>query len=660
MTATMGEVEGVSDLLTAACASRDDIAPDEMLTEYIRRRSRDQLAKLEADFEARTEPAAITAAQRELRDAFRDTIGGLPDRVPLEPVLVDRIHHTGVIVEPIRFTSRPGESVTATVFRPDPTDWSPPYPAVVVACGHAAAGKATDLYQQAAQLLARNGILAMVFDPVCQGERVQLVGRDGIERTGTPTRGHMLLGVGGIPLGRSVDRTIIWDGIRAIDYLCSRDDVDPGRIGMTGNSGGGTQTAYVGAIDDRVVAAAPSCYLTSFDALLEERVAEDVEQNVFNQLGFGLDHAGFIAARAPAPTLICAATDDFFPIDGTWETVRRATRLYGRLGRPERLSVVEVDGGHGYHRLLRETVVQWMIRWLRDEDRPVDEPANVVALDESTVAATPDGYAVWLPGDRTRYDALASHADTLAEQRTPVDDGELAATIASRIGIAGVPDVTVPEIDTLAEWTAGNASAAALHVLVEPGSWCPAIHVAGSGRPTLVLTDDGFDGAEVADALDAGTHRLFLDLRGLGITSPDPTAASWDGEFGACHSEALAAYRLGESIVGMRVRDLLAATQWLVNATAAATVDVTAQGDVGIPALHAACLAPSLIESCTVTGMIRSWDELARTPGAAIGYDQLVFGALERYDLPDLITARPDAISVSDLRSPEPWDPADP
>lgn len=660
MTATQLEVDGAADLLAAARQPREGIEPDEMLTAYVRRRTRDRLAELEATFEDRTDPAAITAAQRELREAFREAIGGFPDRAPLDPVVVDKFRHAGVIVEPVRFTSRPGEPVTATVYRPEPTDWSPPYPAVAVACGHSAAGKATELYQQAAQLLARHGILALVFDPVSQGERVQLVSTDGTERSGSPTRGHMLLGVGGIPLGRSVDRTVIWDGVRAIDYLCSREDVDGDRIGMTGNSGGGTQTAYVSALDDRVVAAAPSCYLTSFEALIEDRVAEDVEQNVFNQLGFGLDHAGFIAARAPAPTLVCAATDDFFPIEGTWETVRRATRLYGRLGRPERLSVVEVDGSHGYHRLLRETVVHWMIRWLRDADRPVDEPADVPALDASTIAATPDGQAVRLPDARTRYDAQAARADALSEQRKPIDGDELATAIETCLGVGELRNVDAPTAEPRARWTAGNAEAAAVHLPVESESWCPGVHVEGAGRPTVVLADAGFDEETVGAAVAAGRHRLLLDLRGIGITAPDPERASWDGEFGTCHAETLAAHRLGESIVGMRVRDLLAAARWVVDTTEADAIDVIAHGDVGIPALHAACLAPSLIGTCTVDGMIRSWDDLARTPGATVGYDHLVFGALERYDLPDLAAARPEAISVSDARIPDPWDPADP
>jgi len=230
------------------------VEPREMLPWYLRRRTKAALADAREGFEALTDPADISDYQRRLRKHFRDAIGEFPEQTPLDPTVVDSFRREGYRVETVCFESRPAHTVTATLFLPEAHAYRPPYPGVVVACGHAPEGKANDMYQGAAALLARNGLAAIVFDPISQGERHQLR-EDGDPREGPPTRGHNLQAVGSIPLGRNVASFEIWDGMRAIDYLESRDAVDGDRIGLTGNSGGGTQTAYIAALDDRVVAA---------------------------------------------------------------------------------------------------------------------------------------------------------------------------------------------------------------------------------------------------------------------------------------------------------------------------------------------------------------------------------------------------------------------
>ncbi len=129
---------------------------------------------------------------------------------------------------------------------------------VIVPCGHAHSAKAHDSYQSVGALLALNGMAALVFDPIDQGERIQLLDAKGKEVM-WGTRGHTNLGAGCILLGRNTAGYEIWDSMRALDYLQSRPEVDPKRLGCTGNSGGGTQTSQVMALEDRIKAAAPSC-----------------------------------------------------------------------------------------------------------------------------------------------------------------------------------------------------------------------------------------------------------------------------------------------------------------------------------------------------------------------------------------------------------------
>ncbi len=180
-------------------------------------------------------------------------------------------------------------------------------------------------------LLALNGMAALVFDPIDQGERGQYFGPGGWPDL-WGCKAHAMIGVGSVLLGRNTARFEIWDGMRAIDYLQSRPEVDPRRIGCTGNSGGGTQTSYLMALDDRIRCAAPSCYLTSTLRLMQTIGPDDAEQNLFGQFVGGPQEADWLLMRAPSPVLMCAATKDFFDIGGTWDSFRYAKRLYTRLG----------------------------------------------------------------------------------------------------------------------------------------------------------------------------------------------------------------------------------------------------------------------------------------------------------------------------------------
>src|SRR6185436_5862742 len=144
-----------------------------------------------------------------------------------------------------------------------------------------------------------------------------------------------LIGVGALLVGRSTASYRIWDGIRAIDYLVSRADIDAKKIGCTGCSGGGTLTSYLMALDDRIYAAAPSCYLTSLEKLFATIGPQDAEQNITGQVAFGMEHADYLTMRAPRPTLMAVATKDFFDIGGAWTTFREASLIYSKLGHGE-------------------------------------------------------------------------------------------------------------------------------------------------------------------------------------------------------------------------------------------------------------------------------------------------------------------------------------
>ncbi|MFO7906181.1 MAG: acetylxylan esterase, partial [Pirellulaceae bacterium] len=260
----------------------DEVAPKEMLHAYLMDKVYEAVDRREAEYESVETPEEIEAYQERMRQFFIEQLGGFPDRTPLNARVVGRRQRDGYRIEKVIFESQPRHFVTAILYLPD---GEPPYPGVLVPCGHSANGKARDLYQRAPILIAKNGMAALCYDPLDQGERHQLLDADGEPIITRATQGHNLAGVGAILLGRNTATYRTWDGMRALDYLAGREEVDPNRIGCTGISGGGTMTSYLMALDDRIKAAAPGCYLTSFQRLLETIGPQDTVQILTDAIG---------------------------------------------------------------------------------------------------------------------------------------------------------------------------------------------------------------------------------------------------------------------------------------------------------------------------------------------------------------------------------------
>lgn len=314
-----------------------------------------------SSYEQLKTPEQILAYQQQFRNLFIQRLGGFPERAPLNAQVTGKLPGDGYRIEKVLFESQPRHHVTATLYLPDGNG---PFPGVLVSSGHCRPGKAADYNQRFAIALAIHGMAALCYDPIGQGERSQILTPEGKPQFSSTTQEHTLMGVGSILLGTNTARYRIWDAMRAIDYLSSRPEIDAQRIGFTGCSGGGTLTSYVMALDDRVACAAPSCYLTTFRRLIETRGPQDAEQNIYGQVAAGLDQPDYVLLRAPRPTLISSTTGDFFDIQGTWDNYRQAKRIYARLGYPERVDLVEAEGGHGVQPANLLGITRWMRRWL--------------------------------------------------------------------------------------------------------------------------------------------------------------------------------------------------------------------------------------------------------------------------------------------------------
>ncbi len=305
-------------------------------------------------FAAVRTPGELEALQRDLRAAFRQSIGGLPKPLPPPTARVTgQIRAEGYTIEKLAFESLPGYFVSALLYRP--TQLTGRTSAVLSLCGHTPLGKAADAAQVLNANLARRGHIVLACDPVGQAERSQFWDSNkNAPPFGLACGEHAVLGNPLYLLGASLARYEIWDAMRAIDFLTSLAEVDAARIGCVGASGGGTQTAYLAALDQRVAAAAIVCYITTLPRRMANRIEADPdadpEQDPFGLISAGIDHAGLLAMIAPRPTLLGTARFDFFPIEGVRESFAEVRHLYEVCGRDECLARVEVPEKHGFGR----------------------------------------------------------------------------------------------------------------------------------------------------------------------------------------------------------------------------------------------------------------------------------------------------------------------
>ena len=364
------------------------------------RRSSVSRLKTKSEWEAR---------QAQTKKIFAEIAGDFPAKTPLNPKITGTVKKDGFTVEKLYFESRPGYYVTAALFLPSGKKGK--LPAILYCCGHTNDGFKG--YQHAAINLVKKGFIVLAFDPVGQGERIQYFDAAGKPRF-HPDFEHSYPGTQSFVSGRTPSNYFIWDGIRAIDYLLSRKEVDPARIGITGRSGGGTQTAMIMALDDRILAAAPECFITSYDKIFRTEAPQDAEQNLMYALKKGIDMSDFIEVRVPKPTLMVTTTRDYFSIQGARDTYNEAKNAYTAFGFPDNLSMVEDDAGHATTPKNMMALHAFFQKHLNNPGDPKIE--EVALLTEKELTVTPTGQVITSLPTETLFTLNKKYAEELTQQ----------------------------------------------------------------------------------------------------------------------------------------------------------------------------------------------------------------------------------------------------
>lgn len=446
-----------------------------------------------------------------------------PTRTPLNARIFDRSDYPGFSVEKVLFESRPGVPVTGNLYRPAAD--RAPFPAVLCPHGHWPMGRlersaAADVVARCV-LLARAGFVVLTYDMVGYGDD---------HTAGHPWRAHEALKA--LRFGVSLFGLQLWNSIRALDLLSEVADVDSGRIGCTGGSGGATQTYYLSAVDDRVRALAPVCMVSAHyqgGCPCEEPLLFHTD---------GLSTVDVVGACVPRHVLLVSVTGDWTNENEAVE-VPALRRIYELYGAEQRIVSIRHEAEHNYGRDIRQAVVRWFAGAL------AAAPVQEAALDETTIPDIPEAVLrVYTPGSagdfRDNEDALIGrlidderrHFHTAVS--TPVELAHLRSVwkplyrAAVRLNqpqrlCPGTP-WGVARTDTLEVRSCAIGRYG--HIERTPGIWILrrgtrpdryALVVAGAGKQSLF--SEGRPISVVANLLEHGYGLLAIDLLGVGEAS---------------------------------------------------------------------------------------------------------------------------------------------
>jgi len=340
--------------------------PGSQLKDHVYERSRRFFAAGDAERDRIGTADALRQRQENIRRFVVASMGGLPSSdTPLNPRVTGTVDGDGFRIEKIVFESRPRHYVTANLYLPlnRPAGRTA---AVLFLSGHHNTAKVVAEYQIVCQILARAGLIVLSQDPVGQGERLSYFEPDTkTNPVGIGTRDHDYAGMQARFVGDALGRYMLHDAMRGIDYLISRPEVDATKIGVTGNSGGGTQTSLVMLADPRVAAAAPATFIMNREIYQRTGQPQDAEQIWPGFTGAGFDHEDILLAMAPKPVCVLAVTSDFFPIEGTRRTVTRVRRIWELSDRGTALELVEDDSTHAYTPKLARAAARFFAQHLQ-------------------------------------------------------------------------------------------------------------------------------------------------------------------------------------------------------------------------------------------------------------------------------------------------------
>ncbi|HEX8038815.1 MAG TPA: alpha/beta hydrolase family protein [Chryseosolibacter sp.] len=596
--------------------------------------------------------------QQDVKARLMEITGPFPEKTPLNPVVTGTIKKEGYRIEKIVYESMPGFYVTGCLFIPAKIKGRAP--AVLNVIGHEQISYKEELDQVIILNLVKKGIVVFTIDPIGQGEHVQYFEPEiNFSSIGYSVIEHCYFGNQCFLSGVSPARYFIWDGIRAIDYLITRKEVDPGRIGVTGFSGGGTVTAYLGAFDDRVKVAIPSSWSIAARRQVETKGAQDAEATLPQSVAKGITFEDLIEVRAPKPTMMTfVSRDEYLCLQGAREAYEEAKKVYEIFGRPDDLQLVEDDSKHWLTPRIRLAIYSFFMKHFGLPGDPSESDVQILKPEELHVTQTGQistslgGEMVFdvnkketlpfiqkLEASRSQVAnhlaAIPGKAKQISGYETPVVNGKQPfingryrreGYTVTKFAIEGEGEYVIPFLlFEPVDHTAGHPAIIYLH-------------------PKGKITEAA-PGGEIERLVKKGYVVAAADVLGVGETANTAARGLASGYM---------AVLIGRSIVGIQAADVVRVANYLKTngQTDPEKIGAIAFGEMCLPLIHAAAFEPS-IKTVTLVDPLVSYRSVVMNrkymvgltdndPGGVghpyeVAFDWGIANVLTAYDLPDLI-----------------------
>ncbi|MBS1576861.1 MAG: acetylxylan esterase [Bacteroidetes bacterium] len=611
--------------------------------------------------------------QQIVKQKLKEIFGAFPKKSALNAEITGIVQKDGYRIEKIIFEPVPGYYEVGCLYIPDSINGKAP--AILNVFGHDQASFREEYYQVIITNLVKKGMIVFAIDPLGQGEHVQYYDpKLEFSAVGYSVTEHCYFGNICFLTGTSSAKYFAWDAIRAIDYLSTRKEVDSARIGVTGFSGGGTVSAYLAAVDDRVKVSVPCSWSIENRTLIETKGIADAESILVHGLIKGITFEDLLEVRAPKPTLLSFTTrDQLLSFQGAKNAFEEAKRTYNALGKGGNLQMVEDDAKHGMTLKIRLAIYTFFMSHFNLKGNPAEEKTDLASKTELTV--TPTGQIATYKGGQMIFDLNKKVSEKLIynlnQSRTNSSRHlEKVKKEARKISGYNVPlPLSEPPIMN-GRYRRDGYSIEKIAINGEQANYAiPFLLFIPDGHrkdhPAIVYLHskskaiDAAPGGEIEKLVKKGYIVAAADVLGIGETKRDPAPAYWDG---------YTAVLIDRSMIGIRAGDITRVVNYLKRRDDVDPLKIgaIAFNEMCLALIHAAAFDSS-ISNITLIGSLVSYQSVVMNRFYKIGITKLeghdywdpvdvdftwgIASILTAYDLPDLMGCiAPRKIILAELK----------
>jgi dienelactone hydrolase len=594
--------------------------------------------------EALNSKEKLNIYKKTLRTKYLKLLGDMPEKTALNPIVTGIIKQNGYRIEKVIYQSFKNHHITANLYIPETKG---KHPGVLLFCGHEPTSKSTESYQKTAMLFALNGFVVLVIDPISQSERFQLIDVNGKPLTRGGTTEHSLLNFGSNLLGTSIVSYELFDNLCSLDYLISRPEVDIDLIGCLGNSGGGTQTTYFAAFEDRIKVAAPCSYVSTKARSIELGGMPDGCATLLSEGKEQIEIADYLILFAPKPLLILAGYNDFVDYPGTEEAAQELEKIYNLYGASDKFKLFTADDGHGISLPKREAAVAWFKKWLMGKEEKIIEGDLRILADTSLTCTKTGQVGSSFPEEVNVQNMNLKLFEKFKAQREDfirnTSSDEQKQKIKEILSINNISDKVESEKIGAFQSDFYQVHKYIVRRLSEPPLPCIILTPQNEKIDSVIIIVDevgkveSVKNSEYIDNIRRANVLVIPDIRGFGETlpKPDPNEKKF---FNKEYRLALTSLHIGKPLLGQRVTDIITIMDFInsLPLLKGKPISLISKGMIIPASIHAAVL-DERISRLIILDKIFTWKYYLNNLLEKDVYSNVAPGALRYYDLDDLM-----------------------